>query len=113
VIRHRAGTSRDARIVFGFWSGARDLNPGPHGPEIYAVSSTGTGFAGFELVWERRTIPIGPFGAITAAALLHELLHRMSTPVDAVHNADEEGALWSPQSDAKMRAAGSASRVSL
>jgi hypothetical protein len=26
---------------------------------------------------------------------------------------DEEGALWSPQSDAKMRAAGSASRVSL
>jgi hypothetical protein len=22
-----------ARIVFGFWSGARDLNPGPHGPE--------------------------------------------------------------------------------
>ena len=34
VIRHRAGIIRDARIVFGFWSGARDLNPGPHGPEI-------------------------------------------------------------------------------
>jgi hypothetical protein len=33
VIRHHADTSRDARIVFGFWSGARDLNPGPHGPE--------------------------------------------------------------------------------
>src|SRR6266576_1657135 len=26
-------TSRDAWVVFGFWSGARDLNPGPHGPE--------------------------------------------------------------------------------
>ena len=35
----------------------------------------------------RFTIPIGPFGAITAAALLHELLHRMTTAVDAVHNA--------------------------
>jgi hypothetical protein len=28
----------------GFWSGARDLNPGPHGPEIWAVSSTETCF---------------------------------------------------------------------
>src|ERR1035437_242366 len=27
------------RFVFEIWSGARDLNPGPHGPEIYAVSS--------------------------------------------------------------------------
>ncbi len=33
MIRRRACTSRDSWIVFGIWSGARDLNPGPHGPE--------------------------------------------------------------------------------
>jgi hypothetical protein len=32
------------------WSGARDLNPGPHGPEIYAVSSTEIDFEGFEFI---------------------------------------------------------------
>ena len=49
IHRHRC-MSRDAGIVFGFWSGARDLNPGPHGPEIYAVSSTEIDFEGFELI---------------------------------------------------------------
>jgi hypothetical protein len=34
VIRHPARTGRRTGIVFGFWSGARDLNPGPHGPEL-------------------------------------------------------------------------------
>jgi len=33
----RGGLTQDAstavRFVFGKWSGARDLNPGPHGPE--------------------------------------------------------------------------------
>jgi hypothetical protein len=33
-----------------FWSGARDLNPGPHGPEIQAVSSTEISFEGFEVI---------------------------------------------------------------
>src|SRR5437773_9463623 len=33
VIRRPSSTSRDAQFVFRFWSGARDLNPGPHGPE--------------------------------------------------------------------------------
>ena len=37
-------------IEFKNWSGARDLNPGPHGPEIYAVSSTGASFVGFEFI---------------------------------------------------------------
>ena len=32
IHRHRC-MSRDAGIVFRNWSGARDLNPGPHGPE--------------------------------------------------------------------------------
>ncbi len=35
VIRRSGCTSRNARIVFRKWSGARDLNPGPHGPEPY------------------------------------------------------------------------------
>jgi hypothetical protein len=30
--------------------GARDLNPGPHGPEIWALSSTETDFAGCEFI---------------------------------------------------------------
>jgi hypothetical protein len=34
----RAGLTQhattDVRFVFEKWSGARDLNPGPHGPEI-------------------------------------------------------------------------------
>jgi hypothetical protein len=33
IHRHRC-MSRDIGIVFRNWSGARDLNPGPHGPEI-------------------------------------------------------------------------------
>src|SRR5437660_10705651 len=33
VIQHPLGTSRKAGIGFKNWSGARDLNPGPHGPE--------------------------------------------------------------------------------
>src|SRR5689334_8570188 len=37
VIRRPSRTSRDAQFVFRFWSGARDLNPGPHGPEPCAL----------------------------------------------------------------------------
>jgi hypothetical protein len=36
IHRHRC-TSRDTGIVFRNWSGARDLNPGPHGPEPCAL----------------------------------------------------------------------------
>ena len=54
VIRRPFQTAPNAGIVFGFWSGARDLNPGPHGPEIWAVSSTETGFEGFEVDSRRR-----------------------------------------------------------
>jgi hypothetical protein len=39
----RAGSNK------GIWSGARDLNPGPHGPEICAVSSTESVFERLEL----------------------------------------------------------------
>jgi hypothetical protein len=54
---------------FRNWSGARDLNPGPHGPEIHAVSSTETVFVGFELDWDRRRCRLGRFGAITAGRI--------------------------------------------
>jgi hypothetical protein len=51
------------------------LNPGPHGPEIYAVSSTETDFEGFELNSSpHKTIP-GQFHPPSSARLLHELLH--------------------------------------
>jgi len=33
-------------------SGARDLKPGPHGPEIWAVSSAEIDFEGFEFNWK-------------------------------------------------------------
>jgi hypothetical protein len=39
----------EAPVAESRWSGARDLNPGPHGPEICAVSSTETVFEGFEI----------------------------------------------------------------
>src|SRR5438477_13218061 len=37
VIRRPGCSSLDAGIVFKIWSGARDLNPGPHGPEPCAL----------------------------------------------------------------------------
>jgi hypothetical protein len=37
VIRRPGQMSRDCGIVFRNWSGARDLNPGPHGPEPCAL----------------------------------------------------------------------------
>ena len=39
VIRRPSRTGPDAQFVFRFWSGARDLNPGPHGPEFCDLSS--------------------------------------------------------------------------
>jgi len=66
-----------------FWSGARDLNPGPHGPEICAVSSTETVFEGFELV-PRTHGPIpSRFQPPGSPELLHELLHGKRLRVSA------------------------------
>ena len=33
------GAVRLGHSYLKIWSGARDLNPGPHGPELWAVSS--------------------------------------------------------------------------
>src|ERR1700738_2108194 len=65
IHRHRC-MSRDAGIVFEFWSGARDLNPGPHGPEPCALPNcasprrglilSGAVF-GHGLGWEARIEP--------------------------------------------------------
>ena len=38
----------DVRFVFDKWSGARDLNPGPHGPESHDSSSKHGGFCAFQ-----------------------------------------------------------------
>jgi hypothetical protein len=50
----RRATESDVSIDLSIWSGARDLNPGPHGPEILAVSSTEMGFEGFEFISRTR-----------------------------------------------------------
>src|SRR5476651_2384185 len=52
--RYNVCSSKTGESEFGKWSGARDLNPGPHGPEIYAVSSTETVFEGFEFISRPR-----------------------------------------------------------
>jgi hypothetical protein len=57
IHRHRC-MSRDAGIVFRNWSGARDLNPGPHGPEP----------------WSRHVLTC-PAGSFTA------LLNSIATPM--------------------------------
>ena len=57
------------------WSGARDLTPGPHGPELCAVSSTEAVFEGFEFISRPPTVSWTRFGACSRLGLLHELLH--------------------------------------
>jgi hypothetical protein len=52
VVRVCADDSRDSEIAdfeYKKWSGARDLNPRPHGPEICAVSSRETVLGSFRL----------------------------------------------------------------
>src|ERR1700692_805692 len=63
------------RFVFKNWSGARDLNPGPHGPEIYAVLSTEDDFDGFELISGTPGMIPGGLHTPKPHELLHELLH--------------------------------------
>src|ERR1700737_5633914 len=71
-----AVTLRNRRFPIQNWSGARDLNPGPHGPEIYVVSSTETAFEGFELDWQHRPCNWLGLELSDGPGLLHELLHR-------------------------------------
>ncbi len=57
-----AGSSRSVRRLnvfeFRFWSGARDLNPGPHGPESHDKSSKDAGFGVFQFdSSSRRALP--------------------------------------------------------
>ncbi len=39
---------RNRDFEYDFWSGARDLNPGPHGPESHDSSSNHVGFCIFQ-----------------------------------------------------------------
>jgi hypothetical protein len=107
IHRHRC-MSRDAGIVFRNWSGARDLNPGPHGPEIYAVSSTEIGFAWFGYVsTTQQPIPrsMQPLGL---PGLLHELLQKtLSTDADTwisrVLNARRQSLGWKDSSSSSQK----------
>jgi hypothetical protein len=78
IHRHRC-MSRDAGIVFGKWSGARDLNPGPHGPELCDISSKNGGNDRFlfEIAAERQS-DVSIWSDLFAG-LLHELLHGLSS----------------------------------
>ena len=51
------------------------MNPGPHGPEIWAVSSTETVFEGFEIDSRHRASDETGFELFQSLGLLHELLH--------------------------------------
>ena len=72
------------------------MNPGPHGPEIYAISSTETVFAGFEFVSRTHRMIPGQFHAEMAPGLLHELLHCPSVPDGAT---DDFGVLGPQEHD--------------
>src|SRR5712691_778594 len=75
----RPSISGPSDSEFKFWSGARsgarDLNPGPHGPESHATLSSRVVFerSQFQNVvrWDRSR----PDLASSYAGLLHELLH--------------------------------------
>src|SRR5216683_8265328 len=53
-----------------------NLKQGPHGPEIWAVSSTETVFEGFEINSRRRASSSTGFEVFQSLGLLHELLHK-------------------------------------
>jgi hypothetical protein len=59
-----------------YWSGARDLNPGPHGPEVWAVSSSGPIFKAFEIDSRHRASYWTRFEQFQGLGLLHELLQK-------------------------------------
>src|SRR5205807_4525839 len=88
MVRRRVGDHRARRghvpapcgwLVHTNMSGpARDLTPGPHGPEIVAVSSTEHFFEGFELISGTNRPTSSPFHPPTSPGLLHELLQGLS-----------------------------------
>jgi hypothetical protein len=58
-----------------FGRGPRDLNPGRHGPEIWAISTTETVFEGFEIDCSIGHAGWTCFEPSERPGLLHELLH--------------------------------------
>ena len=58
------------------------MNPGPHGPEIYAVSSTEIVFEGFELISRLPRRFEACFSRQERPDYYMNLLHIMSTEVD-------------------------------
>src|SRR5260370_41677638 len=62
------------------WSGARDLNPGPHGPESRDSSSIHVGFLRFSVRFFKSTGPERPDLHESSAGLLHEVLQNAGRP---------------------------------
>ena len=86
----RRGRNRIQELV-----GARDLNPGPHGPEIYAVSSTDTVVEGFELISTSQPLVSTEFHPPDSPGLLHELLHTPSaSSVPRLREFREDPRAW-------------------
>jgi len=66
----------DVRFVFDKWSGARDLNPGPHGPELCELSSRNVGNDRFRFGLSAKEAGCIVIQGYSPAGLLHEVLHR-------------------------------------
>jgi hypothetical protein len=91
--------SRDAGIVFRNWSGARDLNPGPHGPELCDISFRNGGNDRFLLEFIGRRHGGVVIRPDLFAELLHELLQiwlavNLSLPFPYLHMKEDPGE-WS------------------
>ena len=96
--RDQAGASEEAgpgsdpvQLEFKMdWSGAQDLNPGPHGPELAAIPCNPVDSWCFSVRFFRSAHQICPGLSHSSAGLLHEL-HESSAPVDV---SRREGARW-------------------
>ena len=74
---------RDHR-QFQNWSGARDLNPGPHGPESHDLPSSREDFVLFQFEIAAPRDAGRPDLRHSSARLLHELLHERSAHHPAI-----------------------------
>src|SRR5207253_3419675 len=85
----RGGLTLDAKInvrfVFDKWSGARDLNPGPHGPELCELSSTNVGNDRFRFGLSAKEAGCIVIQGYSPAGLLHEVLHGPVIRFRALH----------------------------
>jgi len=63
------------------------LNPGPHGPELWALSSTEIDLEGLEFISRPGQAISSRFEDYSRAGLLHELLHKARTALGSWRSA--------------------------